>query len=127
MYRRTFIAITAAFLLGVSGGVSTAQDTALSASEVEGLLTGNTAEGQWDGKSYRSYFGADGTTIFAPSKGETLTGKWRVNPETGQYDSFWDTIGWTAYTVLRTEDGYAWHKDDKSYPFSLLQGRRLGD
>ncbi len=127
MHRRIFTAITAALLLGAFGGMSIAQGTALSASEVESLLTGNTAEGQWDGKSYRSFFGSDGVTIYAPSKGDILTGKWRVDPETGEYDSFWNTIGWTAYTVLRTDEGFAWQRGDKSYPFSLLQGRRLGE
>jgi hypothetical protein len=54
-----------------------------------------------------------------------VAGKWRVNPETGQYDSFWDTIGWTAYTVLRTDHGFAWQRDGKTYPFAVRDGRRL--
>ncbi|WP_324753136.1 hypothetical protein [Roseovarius sp. Pro17] len=129
MHRRLFttIAATTALLLGAAGTAAYAEGDTLSAPEVERLLTGNTAEGKWDGNSYRSYFGADGITIYQPQTGERLTGKWRVDEGTGLYESFWDTVGWTAYAVMRTDEGFAWSLDGKTYPFAMLEGRNLRD
>lgn len=127
MSRRFFILAIAVCAL-VAGGAdraALAQDTALTAPEVQHLLSGNTAEGQWDGAHYKSYFDADGTTIYAPANDDPLRGKWRVNAQTGQYESFFDAVGWTGYTVLRTDAGFAWQHDGQSYPFSVVEGRDL--
>ncbi len=129
MHRRLFtiIAATTALLLGALGTGVYAEDNMLSAPEVERLLSGNTAEGRWDGNPYRSYFGADGVTIYQPQSGERLTGKWRIDQGSGRYESFWDAVGWTAYNVLRTDEGFAWSLGGKTYPFSMLEGRNLRD
>jgi hypothetical protein len=128
MYRRFFIATAcAALMLGATAPAPYAQDTQLSASELEQLLTGNTAEGVWDGIPYKSYFGPSGVAIYDPQNGDALTGKWRINPETGQYESFWDAVGWTAYDVIRTNEGYAWGKDGRTYPFAMIDGRNVSE
>ena len=113
---------SAALLLGCA---ALAEDVQLSAPEVEHLLSGNSAQGTWDSVAYISYFGTDGVTVYAPQNGEQQVGKWRVAPDTGQYEAFWDAVGWTSYTVLRTDTGFAWKLDGKTYPFTVLEGRAL--
>ena len=128
MYRRNFIAIIAAVLtLGALAPAAHAQEPNMTAAELEDLLTGNTVEGQWDGVGYKSYFGPNGTTIYDPQDGDALTGRWRVNQQTGQFESFWDAVGWTSYSVLRTAAGYAWGRDGKTYPFAIVEGRTVAD
>lgn len=126
MRRRFFITTAAACaLLSGAVGPAQAQQARLDAAEIEDLLTGNTAEGRWDGAAYRSYFDPDGTTVYAPADGEAQKGKWRINDETSEYESFFAAIGWTGYAVLHTDDGFAWKHKGKTYPFELVEGRDL--
>ncbi|MCQ0091124.1 hypothetical protein [Roseovarius sp. M141] len=127
MRRRFFFNAAALCVLALSslGASAFAQETRMSADEIARLLSGNTVEGQWDGTAYKSYFAPDGTTIFVPANADPLTGKWRVNPESHQYESFFDAVGWTGYTVLHTDAGFAWVMDGKAYPFHVLEGRDL--
>jgi hypothetical protein len=67
----------------------------------------------------------NGTTIYDPANGDAQVGKWRVDQKTGHYESFWDAIGWTSYAILRTDAGFAWERDGKTYPFDLVEGRQL--
>ena len=124
MLRRHFVIAAAAIGL-VRPEALGAQSRRLSAAEVVDLLTGNTAVAFWDGKRYASYFGADGVTIYAPEDEEAQIGKWRVDPQTGAYESFWDAIGWTSYAVLRTDEGYAWEREGEIHPFDMLEGRQI--
>ncbi|MFX0545146.1 hypothetical protein ACEWPL_006330 [Roseovarius sp. S1116L3] len=125
MNRRHFISAAALALFIGAYTPLHAQDTQLGASELAELFTRNTAEGVWDGMAYKSYFGPDGVTIYDPQDGDMLVGKWRINAETGEYESFWDAIGWTSYAVLRTQTGYAWRRNGKTYPFTLVEGRHV--
>lgn len=120
---RIFSAATTSAIL-LLGSTAMAEDVQMSASEVTHLLSGNSAQGTWGNMSYRSYFDTNGMTIYAPQNGEQQIGKWRVTPD-GQYEAFWDAVGWTSYTVLRTDAGYAWKLDGKTYPFTVLEGRVL--
>ena len=126
MIRRFFMTAAAAVLASVLAQGSAAQDAQMAAEEIKHLLTGNTAEGQWEGTAYKSWFGPDGTTVFAPANGDVMEGKWRVNAETDEYESFFDAIGWTGYIVLRTDAGFAWMREGKTYPFTVVEGRALG-
>lgn len=121
----TAAATSLTLLAGAFGSTALAEDTIMSGSEVERLLSGNTAEGVWDGAPYKSYFGTDGTTIYVSQNNEQQVGKWRIDPESGQYQSFWDAIGWTEYTVLHTDAGFAWLRNGKIYPFTMIEGRNL--
>ncbi|HEY9037506.1 MAG TPA: hypothetical protein VIN05_00990 [Roseovarius sp.] len=125
MRRRFFLNLLAccAFALGGSAASVLAQETRMSAEEISRLLSGNTAEGQWEGKAYKSYFAADGTTIFAPGNADALIGKWRVNSDSQELESFFDAVGWTGYAVVRTDTGFAWMKDGEAYPFLVFEGR----
>ncbi|WP_113911122.1 hypothetical protein [Roseovarius dicentrarchi] len=127
MRRRFFLTATAICGFALTGftAPALAQDAQMTADEITRLLSGNTAEGVWDGTTYKSYFADDGTTIFAPANSDTLTGKWRVNPDSQEYESFFDAIGWTGYNIMRTDGGFAWVKDGKAYPFYVLEGRAL--
>jgi hypothetical protein len=132
MYRRTFVAaaataVAATLMMGFQPLALEAQETNMSVAELEQLLTGNTAEGIWDGVPYKSYFGPNGTTIYDPQNGDALIGRWRVDPVTGHFESFWDAIGWTSYAVVRTDSGYAWGRNGKVYPFAVTQGRSLAE
>lgn len=125
MRRRLFITAACALLLATFGSPGHAEDAKMSADEIEHLLTGNTAEGTWDGTAYKSYFAPDGTTIYVPTNADPMDGKWRINAESGQYESFFAAVGWTGYTVLRTDTGFAWMHDGTAYPFSVVEGRDL--
>ena len=127
MIRRFFL--TSAALCGVvlvsTAALALAQSSTLTADDITRLLTGNTVEGKWDGITYRSYFDPDGTTIFVSSNAEKMLGKWRVNAGSQQYETFFDAIGWTGYSVLRTDTGFAWQSKGTLYPFTVLEGRDL--
>lgn len=127
MIRRFFFnaAALCALALGSLGVPALAQETTMSADEIARLLTGNTAEGQWEGTAYKSYFAPDGTTIFVPANADALTGKWRVNEQSQELESFFDAVGWTGYAVRRTDAGFAWLRDGKAYQFFVVEGRDL--
>ncbi len=127
MRRRFFFnaAALCTLIVGSSGAFALAQENMMTADDIARLLSGNTIEGQWDGTAYKSYFDPDGTTIFVPVNADALTGKWRVNAQAGEFESFFDAVGWTGYAVLRTDAGFAWMKDGVAYPFAVLEGRVL--
>lgn len=122
--RRRFLA-AALVVLALPAPAALAQDTLLTANEIETLLAGNTASGSWDGAAYKSFFGEDGVTIYAPRGGAPMRGKWRVNRSENTYESWWDHTGWSTYQVLRTDTGYAWVYGSKVQPFSVQAGEHL--
>jgi len=125
MRRRCFIAAVLASTLGPCLPVAAAP-TAITAEEISALLTGNTIVGTWSGTRYRQYFDANGTTIYAPEGGRADDGRWRVNPDTNDYESWWRSTGWTPYLLVRTEEGgYAWVNGDRLEPFKVVQGKQI--
>jgi len=96
----------------------------LTAAQIAELLAGNTIEGTWSGSNYTQYYGADGYTVYTPEGGQPDEGKWRVKEDTDQYDSWWESTGWTPYTVMMTNDGYAWVNGDKLEPFDVFAGKK---
>ncbi|WP_317056224.1 hypothetical protein [Roseovarius rhodophyticola] len=104
-----------------------AEDSAkvLSASEIDLLLRGNTIEGTWSGSTYTQYFGEDGQTVYLEENRRPDVGRWRVNSETEQYESWWEQTGWTAYTVLETEGGFAWKRGDGHELFVVSEGKQI--
>jgi len=125
MKRRIFMGLLLS-LPGLGMAVAqTAQET-LTGPEIEALLSGNTIVGTWSGTPYRQYYAADGTTINVAEDGRADEGRWRVNAETDEYESWWRSTGWTPYALVRTEDGnHAWINGDRLEPFRVLPGRQI--
>ena len=46
------------------------------------------------------------------------------NAETNQYESWWEQTGWTPYTVVMSNDGYAWVNKDKLERFEVFEGNQ---
>jgi hypothetical protein len=127
MHRRTLLALTAATALF---GFASAQAAAgqLTAPEIEQLLAGNTIKGVWAGSNYMEYFSPSGEAIYVPAGGTPSKGKWRANPDTNEYESWWRSTGWTPYVIVKTTDGgYAFVNGDALEPFTVLPGKQIGN
>ncbi|WP_104017989.1 hypothetical protein [Roseovarius nitratireducens] len=125
MKRRVFMGLLLS-LPALGTAVAQAVQEKLTAPEIEALLSGNTIVGTWSGTPYRQYYGPDGTTINVPEGGRADEGRWRTNPETEEYESWWRSTGWTPYALVRTEDGgHAWINGDRLEPFSVVPGRQI--
>ena len=81
--------------------------------------------GVWAGTSYRQWFSADGTTIYAPRGQRSTVGKWRIATD-GAYESWWSGELWERYEVANVEGTLVW-RDEKSqdHPFEMLDGQQL--
>ncbi|HSF95514.1 MAG TPA: hypothetical protein VLA52_10865 [Thermohalobaculum sp.] len=122
MFRRMFLA--AAIAAAASPGW--AQAVRLTAAEIEALLSGNTIRGTWNGDLYKQFFSASGRTIYAPRHSRSTAGKWRVNPETDSYESWWEMSGWAAYGIIRDGDALFWTTESgPPQPFEVLPGEQL--
>ncbi len=84
-----------------AGGPAQAGEERLSAAEIEALLSGNTISGVFNGTPYTQTFAPDGRTVYTPEGGQGDEGKWRVDAEEDQYESWWASTGWTAYEMAR--------------------------
>ncbi len=127
MHRRTLLALTAAIALF---GFVPAQAGAgqLAAHEIKQLLSGNTIKGVWAGSNYTEYFSPEGQAIYIPAGGAPSEGKWRANPDTNEYESWWRSTGWTPYVIVKTTDGgYAFVNGDALEPFTVLSGKQIGN
>jgi hypothetical protein len=125
MKRRVFMGLLLS-LPTLGTAVAQAVQDKLTPPEIEALLSGNTIVGTWSGTPYRQYYGPDGTTLYVPEGGRADEGRWRTNEETGEYESWWRSTGWTPYALVRTEEGeYAWINGDGLEPFSVVPGRQV--
>ena len=130
--RRTFLALALA-ICGTGASASDdstapewpAEAAQLSADLITALLSGNTAVGDWSGTPYRQYFAANGRTVYLPAGGRPDQGRWRVNAETDQYESWWQNSDWTGYTIIETGNGYAWVSRGKLHAFTIVEGDQL--
>lgn len=104
-----------------------AQSIKLSASEIEILLTGNTAVGVWEGVPYRQYFGDDGVTIYAQDGARSARGEWRVDAEADEYQSIWaNDPDWQGWFVMEYAGDWYWvSRTTPPTPFSVLNGEQL--
>lgn len=127
MIRRLFIALMLCGLAlpGLAEESGDAVTIPLSCTQIETLLGGNTLVGTWAGAGYRQYFGDGGFTMYVPDGGQADQGKWRANHDTGQYESWWRMTGWTPYTVVMTNDGYAWVNGEALEPFRVYTGKQV--
>lgn len=109
----------------VAAGSVQAQSVKLAPHEIDILLSGNTAVGQWEGAKYRQYFDADGSTIYAQEDALSVGGKWRV--EGDEYQSIWpDDTDWKGWFVMEFGGDWYWvSKATPPTPFKILQGQQL--
>lgn len=124
MKRRTvFLALCSLFAAIPAVG----QSVKLSASEIETLLTGNTAIGAWEGQAYRQYFEAGGATIYAQDGVRSSRGQWRIDLERDEYQSIWPSDAeWEGWYVMKFQGDYYWvSKSTPPTPFKVLDGQRL--
>ena len=119
---------TLVVMLLLDGVALDAAERKLTAVEIRLALTGNTIEGNWRGTPYRSYFAADGTTIYLAQGSEPTTGRWRADVAKGQYCSQWGAFGWDCYDIFSDGPGkIIWVVPGDGYrsPSTLIEGRRL--
>lgn len=104
-----------------------AQSVKLTADEITDLLTGNTAIGKWFGVPYRSFFGADGITIYAQDGSRSTRGQWRVDPERDEYQSIWPgDPDWEGWFVMEYAGAYYWvSKITPPTAFRVEKGQQL--
>ena len=104
-----------------------AQSVKLEATEIEILLSGNTAVGEWDGVAYRQFFGEDGVTIFAPEGASPTRGEWRVDAEQDEYQSVWPPADdWEGWLVMEYAGDWYWvSRTTPPTPFQVLEGEQL--
>lgn len=104
-----------------------AQSVKLRASEIDILLSGNTAVGMWDGTPYRQYFGDDGVTIFAQDGARSARGEWRVDDALDEYQSIWPSDDdWEGWYVMEFAGDWYWvSKSTPPTPFQVLDGEQL--
>ncbi|WP_417729340.1 hypothetical protein [Roseovarius sp.] len=125
MHRRLVLQAFCAVMLALAVPAM-AQPVRLTAAEVQALLSGNTIDGNWAGTAYQQFFNADGSTVFVLADGRRDEGRWRVNPDTNDYESWWRSTGWTPYAMVRTEaGGLAWINGEQLEPFEVLPGRQM--
>jgi len=128
MNRRIFLTALCAAGLALP---ATAQDwpigtVQLTSDQIETLLSGNTTIGDWSGTGYRQYFSGNGLTIYLSAGSPPDQGKWRVNAETNRYESWWRNADWAGYTIVMTNEGYAWVNGDSFETFVVVDGDQLG-
>jgi len=115
-------------LIALASGDSMAGNGKLTADELQVLLNGNTAVGDWHGTPYKQYFATSGTTTYAAKGDPPSIGRWKIDSETGNYCSWWERSGWSCYAVEREGEGYVWVvPDGDGYrgPFTVVEGNRL--
>lgn len=117
----------AALFVAIFTGPVQAQSVKLLASEIEILLSGNTAVGMWDGIAYRQYFAPDGSTIFAQNGARSALGQWRVDLSADTFQSLWPgDADWEGWFVMEFAGDWYWvSKTTPPVPFEMLDGQQV--
>ena len=125
-YTATPVALLALAIL-LATGPARAEPKKLTAAGIAEALAGNTIEGLWGATPYRSYFDADGTTLYQAEGRPVDRGRWRADAAKDQYCSWWEQSGWSCYEIYREGETIIWAipRSDTRYPSTLLEGRRL--
>lgn len=101
---------------------ATADERDLTAAEIDALLSGNTAVGEWGGTPYRQHFAADGRTVYIAEGRPPSPGRWRTDAEAGTYESWWEQTGWTSYRVTTDGETHYWLDGTGSHAFTVEEG-----
>ena len=113
-------------ILTLVTGQAVAESRIITGDEVRQLLTENTIIGKWGEQEYRQLFQKNGKTIYAPRKGQSTLGDWKINADTGHYESTWGS-GWTSYKIAEEKGKYFWIDPGGLPPqsFEVLSGNQL--
>lgn len=117
-----------AVALALSSSLAVAGDEKLTGADVLALLGGNTAIGDWRGTPYKQFFAEGGSTSYVEEGAPPSPGRWKSDPETGNYCSWWERGGWSCYGIEREGDGYVWvvpGGDGYRGPFKVVPGHQL--
>jgi hypothetical protein len=98
--------------------------TPLPAAEVESLVKGKTAAGQWaQGTPYLLYFAPGKVAVYREAERELREGTWRVDPEGALCVAL--SSGEACYAVAREAGTLVWilPGSGRTYAFSLSDGR----
>jgi hypothetical protein len=119
------IRLVVASVFAILAGTAGAQSVKLSGTEIDILLSGNTAVGIWEGAPYRQYFAPDGVTIFSKPEALSTRGEWRV--EADEYQSLWPgDSDWEGWFVMEYAGDWFWvSKTTPPTPFEVLEGDQM--
>ncbi len=94
----------------------------LTGDEIHKLLAGNSVHGVWGQTEYKSYFGADGTTLYHAKGRDPSNGLWRTTST--QYCSKWNDRE-TCYDLYMDGDKIIWYVTETGhrYPSTLVNGQ----
>ncbi len=127
MHRHTVVMIAGLAVLALAP-LSASADEKLTAAQIQELLDGRTALGNWRGTETRQFFESTGATVYLPKGGVPDEGRWKVDEAKDQYCSWWQRGGWSCYDVETDGAAYYWVTpgDDYRSPFTMTDGRQMG-
>ncbi|NIA68919.1 hypothetical protein HBA54_09970 [Pelagibius litoralis] len=125
--RRHFFALAVSLAALCLQSADVLADDKLTAGQIQQLLDGRTALGNWRGTDTRQYFETSGATVYLPEGGVPDEGKWKVDEAKDQYCSWWQRGGWACYDVETDGTTYYWVTpgDDYRSPFTMTDGRQM--
>ena len=125
---KQFLAVAAIIYAMTAIVPSQAAERQLNAAEIEAALAGNTVEGNWKGTPFRQFFTKNGTTTYVAEGSAPSPGKWRADPASNQYCSWWRGTGWDCYDIFSDgPNSIIWVVPSDGYrsPSSVLSGKQL--
>lgn len=101
---------------------ASAAERKLTGEEIQKLLAGNSVHGMWGTSEYKSYFGADGTTVYHAKGRDASTGRWRTTAT--QYCSTWNDHE-SCYDLYMDGNTLIWYVAETGhrYPSTVVKGQ----
>jgi len=117
--------LSAIAFVAAGASIGHAAERKLTGPEIAALFAGNSVEGMWGTKHYRSYFGTDGSTLYQAVGEPQQAGRWRAS-ET-QYCSKWEMGGESCYDIFQDGDRVIWSAPESGhrYESTLIEGKAV--
>ncbi len=117
--------LQAIIVVAASTSIGHAAERKLTGPEIAALFAGNSVEGVWGARHYRSYFGADGSTLYQAAGEPQQSGRWRASDT--QYCSVWEMGGESCYDIFEDGTTVIWGAPDsgKRYESTLIEGKAV--